>query len=77
MMLRYVHGEGLEDVVLGLICVPALAQGCVRNANLFQMCFQTTVPCAQAENGLFVGLAPGSVWGQGAPGSCCGWPSWP
>ena len=51
-----VHGPGLEDVVWGLICVPSLAQGCVRNANSFQVCFRTTVPSAQVENGLLGSL---------------------
>ena len=55
MTLLCVHGAGLEDVVWGLICVPSLAQGCVQNANPFQMCFQTTVPRAQAEDGCLLG----------------------
>ena len=33
----------------------ALAQGCVRNTNPFQMCFQTIVHCAQVENGCLLG----------------------
>ena len=34
MMLLCVHGAGLEDVVWGLMCVPALARGCVQNAGV-------------------------------------------
>ena len=55
MTLLCVHGAGLEGVVWGLICVPALTRRCVRNANPIQLCFQTTVLCAQAENGCLLG----------------------
>ena len=72
--LLCVHGAGLEDVVWGLVCMPALTQGCVRiwNANPFQMCFQTTVSLCAGGKWLFVGFAPASVWGRGAPVSRCG-----
>ena len=50
---------------------------CLKRQSLFSCASRLQCP-VRRRKWLFVGLAPASAWGQGAPGSrCCGWSSWP